>query len=290
MQSGQLIQRAVLSARPATAIKSCTGHLTQVRNHVKIYPWRFSRTKSECYLDPTRTPYTDRHNINEFKSSKKEKKEWMKVIPKDKDNRFNAYKWHDAYTSNPVEAKNTASRRLQSLQDSLKSRGRTRESKPYDPPANVEETIISIVKASLSNSATSDSQNNVEHSSHEDILNIDLDQVKEFKFNLITMCISKFQHDLPSSCLNDVKQVRDLVDYYLTPVRGIDAYTSLLNKNDALPPNLSLVPEAHRYDKETDERFKGLTAYPGLVSKVPGLRGSKKYPILNQEEFQWPDI
>lgn len=258
----------------------------QVRNHVKIYPWRFNRSNAECYLDNTATPYTDKHNINEFKSSKKQKKPWMIVVPKDKDNRFNRYKWNESYKSDPVEAKGTAESRLKRFQQSLKDRGGARESKPYDPPDNVQERILSILKSCQ----ISQNNDNRLAESDQDILNISLNESKEFKFNLITRCIEEFQHDMPSSYLNEMGCINDVVKYFSTPVRGVNPYTALVDNRDCLPPNLFLLPEPKRYDGENDDFFQGYNALPGIISTVPGLRASKKYPSLNQDEFQWPDI
>lgn len=252
---------------------------SQIRHHVKIYPWRVNRNNRECYLDNTKTPYTDKYNPNEFISKKKQKKPWMNVIPKDKDNRFNAYKWNESYKSDPKEAKETAQSRLKRFQDSLRSRGEARESKPYDPPSDVQERILTIFK--LVNSV-----DKIEES----VLDLSLDNNHKLKFNLMTKCIEEFKHHIPNSYLNDIVTIQDLIDYFSTPVRGINPYDALLRKEDNLPPNLALISDPMRYDKDTDEFFKGYNALPGLIGKVPGLRASKKYPILNQDEFQWPDI
>lgn len=264
-----------------------SGTIIQVRHHVKMYPWRQNRNNSRSYLDKTATPYTDRHNINEFRQSIKGKKPWMQVIPKDKDNRFNNFKWNSNYKSDPKEAKETAESRLSRFQDSLRDRGSAREQKPYTPPDDVQETVLAIFKQSqlASQEGTSNSFETAEQ-----ILDIDLNQSRALKFILITKCIEKFQHDMPGSYLNDISSVRDVVEYFCTPIRGVNPYVALLRQEELLPPNLSLVPEPLRYNIENDTFFKGHTAYPGLVNKVPGIRGSKKYPILNQTEFQWPDI
>lgn len=282
MMQANILQR---SGNYATlSKKAIIGDVTQVRNHVKMWPWRRNRNNRECYLDNTKTPYTDRHNPNEFDKDKRQKKLWMQVIPKDKDNRYNAYKWNLNYRSDPVEAKETAESKLKRFQDSLKDRGSAREAKSYDPPEGVQERILTLCKASMLNSDVLTSP------SDEDILNMDLNQSMKLKYNIITKCIEVFQHELPTSWLNDVGTINDLVNYYSTPVRGVNPYSAMFNKQNSLPNNLCLVPEPIRYDKENDQFFKGYNALPGIISRVPGLRGSKKYPVLNQDEFQWPDI
>lgn len=268
-------------------IVASTGQITQVRNHVKVYPWRFNRNNRECYLDPTRTPYTDRFNINEF-THKKRKKDWQNVIPKDKDNRFNAFKWNDSYKSDPAEAKATAIDKLTRFSQSLVDRGSARESAPYTPPNDVREQIVSIFKSSQLPDELN--QLNPDLSSDENILALDLNQSKAMKLNLLSACIKHFDHDLPSSYLEEMNTVGDVVEYFSTPVRGVNPYTSLLRQDDSLPVNLNLISEPIRFNKDNDTFFKGYNALPGTISKVPGLRAAKKYPIYNQEEFQWPDI
>lgn len=264
-----------------------SGQIIQVRNHVKMYPWRHNRNNRECYLDTTKTPYTDKHNINEFRPSRYKMKPWQKVVYKDRDNRYNGYHWHEAYVSDPVEAKETATSRLTRFTNSLRDRGQARETKSYCPPTDVEGRILKIfneIRPSLEDGL------NGSISSEESILNLNLNQSLQLKYELITRCMVEFEHELTSAHLNDMEKVHDLVEYYSTPVRGIDPYSALINKSDMLPLNLSILADAVRYDKETDEFFGGYTALPGNVSQVPGLRAKKKYQVLNQDEFQWPDI
>lgn len=269
--------------------KTIFGDVIQVRNHVKMYPWRSNRNKKECYLDNTKTPYTDRYNPNEFDKSKRKKKPWMHVIAKNKDNRFNAYKWNENYRSDPVEAKETAESKLQRLNDSLRGRGSARETKAYDPPDEVEAKILSLYRGSMLKSV----ENSLDKSgnpSDEEILNINLNQSLQLKFMLVSKCIEVFQHDLSTSWLNEVESISDLVSYFSTPVRGVNPYAAMLTNQSSLPENLCLIPEPLRYDRETDQFFGGYNALPGIVGKIPGLRARKKFPVLNQDEFQWPDI
>lgn len=270
----------------ALSKRTVIGDVIQVRNHVKMYPWRKNRNSRESYLDNTKTPYTDRHNINEFDIKKRQRKPWTYVIPKDKDARFNSYKWNENYRSDPVEAKETAESKLRRFSDSLRSRGYAKETKAYDPPDGVQERILALYRESLLESPDSGTAN----SSDDDILAIDLNQSIKLKFNLISKCVEAFQHDLPNSWLNDVGTMSDLVGYFSTQVRGVNPYSALVSHQESLPVNLSLLPEPVRFDIETDEFFQGYNAYPGIVSKIPGLRARKKFPVLNQDEFQWPDI
>jgi len=212
----------------------------------------------------------------------------MKVEFKDNDERFNRYAWHEAYTSDPKEAKETATSRMKRLTDSIRDRGQTRERKSYSPPAEVREKIMAIfVALSSKNQLHCD---DLAQKTEESIMATNLDQSMDFKSDMITQCIQKFGHDLSSAYLNDICTVADLVQYYSTPVQGVDSYTGLIDKADSLPTNLAMLADPVRFDKENDEFFKGQSALPGIISNVPGLRAQKKYKILNQDEFQWPDV
>lgn len=280
MQS--LVSRVSVPVR----LESRTGHVIQIRNHVKKYPWRISRETRETYLDSSEKPYTDKLNMNEFHIGRKKLKPWMKVIPKEKDNRFNSFKWNDSYRSDPKEAQQTAESRWESFARSVIDRGSARESKPYSPPDinTVREQVIGFCKNILFEA----DQQSV--SGTDDILDLDLNQNLKMKFNLISRCIEEFDHHLPTPYLNDIATLGQLIEYFSTPVRGADPYTTLVRKTNELPPNLSLISESHRFNKENDQLFGGYSAYPGIISVVSGLRGKKKYPTLNQDEFQWPDI
>lgn len=256
-----------------------------VRTHVKISPWRTVRWKRECYLDTNEKPYTDRHNIADFTyHTFRTLKPWMRVTPKDKDNQYNDYVWHDAYVSDPATAKLTAETKLKRFEQSLIDRQSARETVPYQPPEDVENQIIQMYKSSMLK------PENETKTTDEDILKINFVNNRHLKFKFITKCIENFSHDLPTSYLNDIETMRDLVKYFNTPVRGINPYSALVRDQSSLPTNLSLISDAHRYDTENDTFFQGYNALPGIISRVSGLRGKKKYPTLNQSEFQWPDI
>lgn len=231
--------------------------------------------------------------MNEFRIRRR-KKDWQKVIPKDRDNRFNAYKWNDWYRSDPAEAKSIAQSRMDRLKSSLLARGSARESKPYEPPADVQEQIIELYKKTClpvsGNQEANSGVSTLAQLDNDSILKINLNEKRDLKFRMLTMCSQLFDRDVPTSHLTEMETISDLVEHYSTPVRGINPYSAMLKRDSSLPPNLSLIADALRFDKETDTYFGGMTALPGIVSKVPGLRGSKLHRTLNQDEFQWPDI
>lgn len=84
--------------------------------------------------------------------------------------------------------------------------------------------------------------------------------------------------------------VGDVVQFYLTPIRGVNTYDHLARNQDDLPLNLHIIPEVKRYDPdEKDNFFKGVDAFPGGVDRIQGLRAQKKYPV-HKTQFKWPDI
>lgn len=281
------MQSIIVKLSVPQRLESATGHTIQIRNHVKNYPWRRNRLSRESCQDPTETPYTDRINMNEFDINKRKMKPWQRVTPKEKDNRFNAYKWNDSYKSDPKEAQQTAERRWEAFAQSVIDRGSARETRQYNAPDcdTVRQRVLSLYKSS-----SLKDQDHIVDETDDNILRLDLNHCRALKLSLISRCIEEFSHHLPTPYLNDICTIQDLVKYYSTSVRGLDPYTSLARKDNELPPNLFLVTEPHRWDKETDKAFDGYNAYPGIIGVVPGLRGKKKYPTLNQEEFQWPDI
>lgn len=273
----------------SSTLKPLCGQLVvQVRHHVKMWPWRKIRTARESHLDNTKTPYTEGHNINEFKVSEKRKKPWQIVIPKDKDSRYNQMNWNPIYESDPVQAKEFSRSQMEKFEKSLIERGPSRESKPYEPPANVTDKVFAILKSTLLNSEQTNSP--TVSTTDDSLATFKLDSI-DLKFKLLSKCIESFKHNLPSSYLNEINTVADVIDYFNRPVRGINSYAAMTKTQESLlPGNLYLLPEAIRFDKDNNSYFKDLNALPGTISKVPGLRGSKKYAVLNQDEFQWPDI
>lgn len=86
-----------------------------------------------------------------------------------------------------------------------------------------------------------------------------------WKFNIIflkllTKCISKFDHNISNTALNDIKTIRDLVEYYQAQVKDTSTLEDL-HKNPDLPENLHINLEYNRYDPATDDFFNGRDAY-----------------------------
>lgn len=109
-----------------------------------------------------------------------------------------------------------------------------------------------------------------------------------FKFKFLTLCASKFNHEIPNSDLHQMRVVGDVLAFYSTPIEGVNNYDKLVRDKDQLPPNLCVIPEIKRYNPE-DNFMSGIDPMPGHPDVVRGIRAQKKYPPL-KPEINWPDI
>ncbi|RWS31693.1 39S ribosomal protein L50-like protein [Leptotrombidium deliense] len=162
---------------------------------------------------------------------------------------------------------------MDSLKQSLLMKGFCRECKPYEPPSDYEQSIKQIA---------------------EQVLNRLLPQnwldtpIKDYvnKFQLLVRCEKVFNHELPNSELHRIETLRDVCEYYSTPVRGINSYDALNRNQQNLPENLHVIPEPISFDPNY---FGGLDAYPNSPIIETGLRAKKKYPDL-KVGVVWPDV
>jgi len=179
--------------------------------------------------------------------------------------------------SDPHEARAISENKLLRLEQSLLHKGFAREIKPYEPPSDAQDRVVAAFEEVTSKSAP-DNLMDIELTDH------------YFKFKLLKLCASRFDHQVENSDLHRIKTVGDVVLYYVTPVRGISAYDQLVRDQSDLPPNLHELPEAVRFDpNDTDAFHKGIDAYPGHMNHVKGIRAREKYPPL-KTKFPWPDI
>lgn len=63
----------------------------------------------------------------------------------------------------------------------------------------------------------------------------------------------------------------EIYDFYNTPVDVQTPYEALVKDNNL--PNLHIIPDAKRFDPETD----GVSAFPKSSTLVTGLRNRKKF-------------
>lgn len=106
---------------------------------------------------------------------------------------------------------------------------------------------------------------------------------------MLTKCEAEFNHEVPNSILDSIRTVSDLIEFYSTPVRGVNSYDELVKKQDALPRNLNIIPSPLRYNEESDHYFGGINAYPHSALQVKDLHSKRKYPSF-KSTFIWPDV
>uniref|UniRef100_A0A2M4BYQ9 Large ribosomal subunit protein mL50 n=1 Tax=Anopheles marajoara TaxID=58244 RepID=A0A2M4BYQ9_9DIPT len=160
-----------------------------------------------------------------------------------------------------------AGKRFQSVAQSLSTRGYLRAVKPYQPPANVEEQLQSIAKAS----GITDPKAVFSGS--------------EQKFAFLTACSDAFGHSVPNSVLHEVLTVEDALVFYQTPIDTrlpLDAISTM-----ELPENLYIQQDPVRFHPETDTMFGGKSAFPKSSTIVTGIKYKQKYRG-HEAKKSWP--
>ncbi|XP_070505976.1 large ribosomal subunit protein mL50 [Chironomus tepperi] len=137
-------------------------------------------------------------------------------------------------------------KKIESAAISLKAKGFLRSQNSYDPPSDVEQKINDVVKE------------------------LNVTNFQEKKFNLLNECSKVFNgHFVPNSRIYEMKSIKDVTEFYQTPVNCRTPYEEL----DQSIPNLHIISEAKRYDPETD----GVSAFPKSSTLVTSLKHRKKY-------------
>ncbi|KAJ2953028.1 hypothetical protein O0L34_g7416 [Tuta absoluta] len=157
-------------------------------------------------------------------------------------------------------------KRLQAQAESLAARGFLRPNKPWNPPADIEETVLKICSSS---GLKSDS---------------DFDSL-DTKFKVLKACYEETGHSVPNSLLHTIESVEDLQDFYCTPVDTTTPFDAL--KKMDLPKNLHVQKDYLRYNPETDALFPGKTPFPKSSTLVTGLKSRKKYESVIAKR-SWP--
>ncbi|XP_012277785.1 39S ribosomal protein L50, mitochondrial isoform X2 [Orussus abietinus] len=109
------------------------------------------------------------------------------------------------------------------------------------------------------------------------------DPILRFKF--FVACEKEFNHSIPNSLLYTIETIRDVREYYLTPVDSVTPLETL--KRIDLPKNLHINYEYHRFHPETDTKFNGKTAFPASSTVITGLKYKKKYSG-HVQKTSWP--
>lgn len=158
--------------------------------------------------------------------------------------------------------------KIESAASSLAAKGFLRPQKEYNPPANLEQRLSTILEKCL---GTTDNS-------------IKLDEVNK-KYKLLNSCFEEFQHGIPNSLLHTIQTVSDVKKFYATPVDVTTPLDKL--KSIDLPENLHIQYEPHRFHPDTDTKFQGITAFPRRSTLVTSLKYKKKYKGHEQATV-WP--
>ncbi|XP_013194957.2 large ribosomal subunit protein mL50 [Amyelois transitella] len=157
-------------------------------------------------------------------------------------------------------------KKLQASAESLAARGFLRPTKPWDPPAGIDETVLKIC---ADNGLKAD----------------DKFEGLDVKFNILNACYKETGHSVPNSLLHTIECVDDLKEFYQTPVDTKTPFDALTKME--LPKNLHIQENYVRFHPDKDTMFNGLSAFPKSSTIVTGLRWKKKYEGYSAKR-SWP--
>lgn len=130
-----------------------------------------------------------------------------------------------------------------------------RSYKPYSPPEKVDEQVSQLAAA-------------LELTIDTKLTDLSL------KFDLLKSCSSTFGIAVPNSILHEMRTVRDVIEFYSTPVDTTLPMDRIRNSPE-LPQNLHIQEEYVRYSPD-DPMFER-TAFPKSSTLVSGLNTRRKY-------------
>ncbi|XP_053685537.1 uncharacterized protein LOC128735079 [Sabethes cyaneus] len=151
----------------------------------------------------------------------------------------------------------TSGKSVESVGQSLASRGYLRPVKPYSPPKDVRDKILELSKV-LSKTNSNEKFADVQQ-----------------KFALLSACHKAFNHAVPNSQLHEITSIDDTIAFYQTPVDTTLPLDAL--KTVDLPQNLFIQHEYIRFHPESDTMFGGKSAFPKSSTIVTGLKYKDKY-------------
>ncbi|XP_059615270.1 uncharacterized protein LOC132260896 [Phlebotomus argentipes] len=152
----------------------------------------------------------------------------------------------------PKKKLQTGGQRIDSVAQSLASRGFLRSCQPYTPPHDVAAQIRNLGYAGTAVFSSLDD-----------------------KFKFLEECRKIFNHQVPNSQLHKLKGVQDVIEFYETPVDSTLPLDTL--KQEDLPVNLHIQSEFKRFLPDEDTMFGGVSAFPKSSTLVTGLTYRKKY-------------
>ncbi|GAB0092272.1 39S ribosomal protein L50, mitochondrial [Sergentomyia squamirostris] len=143
--------------------------------------------------------------------------------------------------------------RIESVAQSIASKGFLRSCPSYLPPDNVATQIRDIFKTS----------------GVTDLMALDQ------KFRVLQECGKTFLHHVPNSQLHNLKTIDDVISFYETPINTTLPMNTL--KAEDLPENLHVQQDYVRFHPEEDTKFGGVSAFPKSSTLVTGLTCRTKY-------------
>jgi large subunit ribosomal protein L50 len=143
--------------------------------------------------------------------------------------------------------------------------------KAYKPPSNVESEIKILCKETFGKDFNEKTYQGLSFSN------------PLRKFQVLSRCVGIFKHNIPNTTLNEIKTVKDLIDYYMIEQKDTSTLEDLKN-SEHLPKNLHINLEYTRFEPEKDKFFNGRDAYQNRDTKVTSLWYSKKYKEVKKEK------
>ncbi|XP_045445332.1 39S ribosomal protein L50, mitochondrial isoform X2 [Melitaea cinxia] len=157
-------------------------------------------------------------------------------------------------------------KKLQAAAESLASRGFLRPNKPWNPPEEIDKTILKIC-----------ADNGLKEDSEFHSLDV--------KYTVLKACFDETGHGIPNSMLHTIETVDDLMEFYETPVDTLTPFDSL--KKMDLPKNLHVQEDYVRFHPDKDPLFNGKTVFPKSSTIVSGLKTRKKFEGYTAKT-SWP--
>ncbi|CAD6192003.1 unnamed protein product [Caenorhabditis auriculariae] len=147
--------------------------------------------------------------------------------------------------------------------DSIRARGFLKHRHNYTPSLDVQEKVENAAKSILSAAKIKT----------EDVLEYKFEDGKnEVKFELLTKLGRLFNHWPGNAKLLHFETVKDVVDFYSTPVQNITSYSQMA-RSENKPKNVHILEQAVRFNPEDTEMYHGgVTAFPGTGGEVFSLR------------------
>lgn len=162
---------------------------------------------------------------------------------------------------------------LEAQMTSLKTKGFMRFYKSYSPPDDLQQIFIKTCSSVLAKDVNM-----------KDLQSIYLDDT-DVKFNVLNALSLELDHNVHNSRLSDMRNLRDVYQFYSTPIDMKTPYDRLheASEEGQLPPNLQIQKDPVRFTGKGEHRLDQVTAYPRSSTLVTGLYARDKYKGLQKD-------